>query len=73
MANIIRVFLPPMGWLRDLCVYMAKVNSPRRILVDNQLTSRPREQNKEALVSPRESSDEETDSVVVGRTQALKS
>ncbi|KAJ5257900.1 hypothetical protein N7497_001172 [Penicillium chrysogenum] len=32
-----------------------------------------REQKKEALVSPQESSDEETDSVVVDGTQALKS
>lgn len=73
MANIIRVFLPSMGWLHGLCVYMAKVNSRRCILVDIQLTSRPREQKKEALVSPQGSSDEETGNVVVDGTQALKS
>ncbi|CAG8054456.1 unnamed protein product [Penicillium nalgiovense] len=73
MADIIRIFLLLMGWLRGLCVYMAKVNSRRCILVDIQLTSRPREQKKEALGSPQESSDEETDSVVVDGTQALKS
>ena len=61
-----------MGWFRNFCLHMAKVKSRPEILVNIKLTYYYREQRKQALVSPQESSDEETDTVVVDGTPTLK-